>query len=231
MLDPGLRARPPGRRETRPGEPRHGRRRRARTARDAREPAPAADSRARGLKREQNTAGDEVARAKRQGKDASAIFEANRQRAQQIRQLGIELDQVEQQRTSSADGAAEPAARERAASARSEADNVVVRTWGEPTTFDFEPQAHWDLGPALGILDFERATKMSGARFSVLLGRRRAAVARADRLHARSAHARARVRRGRAAVSREPRVARSAPGSCRSSKPICSRSQASGISF
>src|SRR5512144_2217879 len=52
-----------------------------------------------GLKREQNAAGDEVARAKRQGKDASGIFEANRLRAQQIRQLGIELDQVEQQRT------------------------------------------------------------------------------------------------------------------------------------
>ena len=53
---------------------------------------------------------------------------------------------------------------------KSEADNVVVRTWGEPKTFDFEPLAHWDLGPNLGILDFERATKMSGARFSLLLG-------------------------------------------------------------
>ena len=52
-----------------------------------------------GLKREQNAAGDEIARAKRQGKDASGIFDANRLRAQQIRQLGIELDQVEQQRT------------------------------------------------------------------------------------------------------------------------------------
>src|SRR6187200_11881 len=51
-----------------------------------------------GLKRDQNAAGDEVARAKRQGRDASGIFEANRQRAQQIRQLSIELDQVEQQR-------------------------------------------------------------------------------------------------------------------------------------
>src|SRR4029079_12839837 len=52
-----------------------------------------------GLKRDQNASGDEVARAKRQGKDASGIFEANRQRAQQIRLLGIELDQVEHQRT------------------------------------------------------------------------------------------------------------------------------------
>ena len=49
-------------------------------------------------------------------------------------------------------------------------DNVEVRRVGAPRVFDFEPKPHWDLGPALGILDFERATKMSGARFSVLLG-------------------------------------------------------------
>jgi seryl-tRNA synthetase len=122
-----------------------------------------------GLKREQNTAGDEVARAKRQGKDASAILEANRQRAQQIRQISIELDQVEHQRSAllmslpNLPHASVPVG-------KSEADNQVVRTWGEPRRFDFEPLAHWDLGPALGILDFERATKMSGARFSVLLG-------------------------------------------------------------
>src|SRR3970282_387078 len=53
-----------------------------------------------GLKREQNTAGDEVARAKRQGQDASHIFTANKARAQQIRQLEIQLDQVEAQRAS-----------------------------------------------------------------------------------------------------------------------------------
>jgi len=45
-----------------------------------------------------------------------------------------------------------------------------VRRHGEPRTFAFDPKPHWDLGPALGILDFERATRMSGARFSVLLG-------------------------------------------------------------
>src|ERR1700687_529015 len=52
-----------------------------------------------GLKREQNTAGDEVARAKRQGQDASPVFAANKARAQQIRQLEIQVDGVEQQRT------------------------------------------------------------------------------------------------------------------------------------
>src|SRR5229473_1714872 len=122
-----------------------------------------------GLKRDQNTAGDEVARAKRQGKDASAIFEANRQRAQQIRQLGIELDQVEHQRTAILMSLPN-LPHESVPVGKSDADNQVVRTWGEPKKFDFEPLAHWDLGPALGILDFERATKMSGARFSVLLG-------------------------------------------------------------
>ncbi len=45
-----------------------------------------------------------------------------------------------------------------------------MRTVGEPRSFDFEPQAHWDLGPALGIIDFERGTKISGARFTVLSG-------------------------------------------------------------
>lgn len=51
-----------------------------------------------------------------------------------------------------------------------ETANVVVKTWGTPTTFDFAPQAHWDLGPALGILDFERAAKITGSRFTVLRG-------------------------------------------------------------
>jgi seryl-tRNA synthetase len=51
-----------------------------------------------------------------------------------------------------------------------ESANRIERTWGEPRRFDFEPQAHWDLGPALGILDFERAAKIAGARFTVLSG-------------------------------------------------------------
>lgn len=48
--------------------------------------------------------------------------------------------------------------------------NRQERAWGTPPSFDFEPKAHWDLGPALGILDFERAAKVAGARFAVLQG-------------------------------------------------------------
>ena len=52
----------------------------------------------------------------------------------------------------------------------SEEENVVIRTVGQVPEFDFEPKPHWDLGPALGILDFERGTKITGSRFYVLKG-------------------------------------------------------------
>ena len=52
----------------------------------------------------------------------------------------------------------------------SEDDNVVTRQWGEIREYDFEPQAHWDLGPALGIIDFERGARIAGSRFYVLTG-------------------------------------------------------------
>jgi seryl-tRNA synthetase len=53
---------------------------------------------------------------------------------------------------------------------KAEQDNVVVSTAGTPRAFDFAPRPHWELGPALGILDFERGTKMTGSRFYVLSG-------------------------------------------------------------
>ena len=81
----------------------------------------------------------------------------------------IQLDQVEQQRAALLMTHPEPAARQRAGR-RKRGRQPEVRRHGEPRTLEFEPKPHWDLGAALGILDFERATKMSGARFSVLLG-------------------------------------------------------------
>ncbi|MBV9102702.1 MAG: serine--tRNA ligase [Candidatus Eremiobacteraeota bacterium] len=53
---------------------------------------------------------------------------------------------------------------------RSEEDNVVVKQWGTPTSLPFTPKPHWEIGEALGILDFERATALSGSRFTVLRG-------------------------------------------------------------
>jgi len=53
---------------------------------------------------------------------------------------------------------------------RDESENIVLRTEGEPRTFDFEPLPHWDLGPMLGLVDFERGVKLAGTRFYVLRG-------------------------------------------------------------
>jgi seryl-tRNA synthetase len=122
-----------------------------------------------GLKRDQNAAGDEVARAKRQGKDASDIFAANKARGQQIRRLEVELDQVEQQRIALLMTIPNLPHRTVPVGA-SAADNKEVRRHGDPPAFDFDPRPHWEIGPALGIIDFDRATKMSGSRFSVLMG-------------------------------------------------------------
>jgi seryl-tRNA synthetase len=60
---------------------------------------------------------------------------------------------------------------------KDEDDNIEVRTWGEPTSLDFEPKEHFDLGESLGLMDFDRAAKISGARFVVLTG----ALARMER--------------------------------------------------
>jgi seryl-tRNA synthetase len=122
-----------------------------------------------GLKRQQNTSGDEIARAKRQGLDTTNIQEAGRARNQQIKQLGIQLDSIEHQRDAALltlpnlPHASVPVG-------KSAADNPEVRRHGEPRAFNFEAKPHWELGTALGIIDFERATKMSGARFAVLTG-------------------------------------------------------------
>ena len=129
-----------------------------------------------GLKREQNAAGDEVARAKRQGLDATKIQEANRARGQQIKQLSVELDSCEQRRNRIL-LLIPNLPHESVPVGKSSADNVEVRRHGTPRTFDFTPQPHWDLGPALGIIDFERGTKIAGARFTVMTG----AAARLER--------------------------------------------------
>jgi seryl-tRNA synthetase len=121
------------------------------------------------LKREQNTAGEAVARAKKAGQDASEIFAANKARAAEIKTHEVELDAIETRRDALM-LTLPNVPHESVPVGTSAADNPEVRRWGTPRTFDFEPKPHWDLGVDLGILDFERATRMSGARFSILSG-------------------------------------------------------------
>jgi seryl-tRNA synthetase len=120
------------------------------------------------LKRDQNAAAEEVATRKKAGEDVSALVEANRARGQQVKELDAALQRLEDELRGllltipNIPHASVPVGRSAEA-------NAEVRRVGEPRTFDFEPRAHWDLGPALGVLDFERGTKIAGARFTVLM--------------------------------------------------------------
>jgi seryl-tRNA synthetase len=120
------------------------------------------------LKRAQNASGEAVARLKRLGEDASGVFDANRQRGQRIKELDAELQIFEEQRTALLQTI--PNLPHESVPVGSDAShNAEVRRVGDPPSFDFAPQPHWDLGTALGILDFERAAKIARARFAFLL--------------------------------------------------------------
>jgi seryl-tRNA synthetase len=121
------------------------------------------------LKREQNASSEAVARAKREGQDPSAIFAANKARGAEIKKLEAELAGIETTRDQLLLRLPN-LPHESVPVGKSSADNVEIRRWGSPPAFAFAPKPHWEIGQALGILDFERAARMSGARFSVLVG-------------------------------------------------------------
>jgi len=124
---------------------------------------------AEALKARRNQLSEETASRKRQGQDASAQITESRElgaeinrrdeRAkacdEQLRELLRNIPNIPHETVPVGDGPQH---------------NQQVRRWGTPREFSFEPKAHWDLGPALGILDFERAAKITGARFVVYKG-------------------------------------------------------------
>src|SRR5213075_1891027 len=107
--------------------------------------------------------------AKREGKDTTAIQEAGRARNAHIKRLDVQLTSIEHQYESLL-LALPNLPQQSVPVGKSSADNQEVRREGTPRAFDFVPKPHWDLGAELGILDFERATKIAGARFAVLTG-------------------------------------------------------------
>jgi seryl-tRNA synthetase len=120
------------------------------------------------LKAERNAVSKEIS----QLKDASAKqskIEAMRLVGDRINSLDKEVAEVETQLNAlTATIPNIPDAR--TPYGKDDSENVVLRTIGEPKEFDFQPKPHWDLGPALGIIDFERGTKITGSRFYVLSG-------------------------------------------------------------
>src|SRR5579864_3086591 len=123
------------------------------------------------LKNQHNTANAAMADLKTRGATAefNAAREAGKARGGRIKELESRLSDVERERDAML--LSIPNLPHQSVPVGQAADaNVEVHRWGSPRRFEFEPKPHWDLGPALGILDFERATRMSGARFSVLFG-------------------------------------------------------------
>ena len=120
-------------------------------------------------RRARKALGAKIAKVKKAGESADDLFPQGQGLSDRIKQQEAALDAVEQERRYLFLRLPN-LPHESVPRGTSEKNNQEVRRWGEPRTFEFTPKAHWDLGPELGLLDFERATKMSGARFAVLLG-------------------------------------------------------------
>ncbi len=121
------------------------------------------------LKARRNELSQKVGALKRTGEDATALMDETRalkDKLEELDKLASSLD--EEMRLSMA--RIPNLTRDEVPAGASEADNVVVKTWGEKRSFDFEAKPHWELGESLGILDLERAAKLSGARFAVYMG-------------------------------------------------------------
>ena len=126
-------------------------------------------SEAEQLKARKNQESVEIGKLKREGADTAERQKAMRAIADQIAALDEDMKAVDQQFQELLAGIPN-IPHESVPVGKSADDNVEVRRVGEPPQFDFEPKAHWDLGPELGILDFERAAKITGARFALYWG-------------------------------------------------------------
>lgn len=121
------------------------------------------------LKRERNEASTEIGRIKKEGGDAGDLMARMKEVSARIKDLDTEVAGVEEELDELLLGIPN-LPHEGAPVGRDESDNPVVRIWGEPPSFPFTPLDHTDIGEGLGILDFERAGKLAGARFSLLKG-------------------------------------------------------------
>ena len=116
------------------------------------------------LKAEQNAASKEIPRIKKEGGDISEIMSRMNEIKESVKKLDAELAELDAaQKLLMYEFPNIP--NESVPVGKDDSENVEVRRWGEPTKFDFEPKAHWDIGADLGILDPETAAKVTGARF------------------------------------------------------------------
>lgn len=121
------------------------------------------------LRNKRNVVSEEIGRLKREKKDAPALLTEMKGVSEKIKELDETLREIEEKETIFLRYIPN-IPHESVPIGKDETENVVVRTWGEPKELDFPALNHWDIGEMLGIIDFDRASKIAGARFALMKG-------------------------------------------------------------
>ena len=121
------------------------------------------------MKNQQSTSSRQIPVLKKEGKDTTGLMAEMKQLSEKIKVLDGQVSEVEAKLRDALLNIPNTPYKDVQEGA-DDSDNVELRKWGEPRTFDFDEKAHWDIGTDLDILDFERATKIAGTRFTVYKG-------------------------------------------------------------
>lgn len=121
------------------------------------------------LKNKRNNESAEIARLKKAKEDASELIKAMGEVSAKIKELDEKLAEVDE-KIKYIQMTIPNKLSDTTPIGKDEDENVEIRRWGEPRKFDFEPKSHWEIGEQLGILDFERGSKLSGSRFVLYRG-------------------------------------------------------------
>ena len=121
------------------------------------------------MKSKQNTVSREIPKMKKAGEDTTAVMAEMKELSKDIKELDGKLSKIEEDLRNALLNVPNTPYK-LVPYGKDDADNVELRKFKEPTTFDFTPKAHWDIGEDLDILDFERAAKIAGTRFTVYKG-------------------------------------------------------------
>ena len=121
------------------------------------------------LKNKQNIVSKQIPQLKKEGKDTAPIFAEMKAISDEIKGYDAEIRELDEKITAIL-LTIPNIPNETVPEGDTDDDNVEIRKWGEPTKFDFEPKAHWEIGENLDILDFEKAGKVTGARFTFYKG-------------------------------------------------------------
>ena len=121
------------------------------------------------MKNRQNTVSKEIPKLKKAGEDTAAVMAEMKELSAEIKELDAKLTEIEKKLKDTLLGIPNTPYKD-VQTGEDDSDNLELRKFHEPRNFSFEPKAHWDIGTDLDILDFDRAAKISGARFTVYKG-------------------------------------------------------------